>query len=86
MTKTATAPYDIAKHLRTREEMAAYLEASIDESGGNATFVANALGDIARAKGMAQAASDVGLSEESLHKALSGERNPSFETIKGLLE
>ena len=81
MTKTTTAPYDVAEHLRTREEMAAYLEASIEEAGGDATFVAKALGDIARARGMAQVASDAGLSRESLYKALSGERVPTFETI-----
>ncbi len=81
MSKTATAPYDVAEHLRTREEMAAYLEASIEESAGDAAFVAKALGDIARAKGMAQVASDAGLSRESLHKALSGARKPTFETV-----
>ncbi|MYH14433.1 MAG: putative addiction module antidote protein [Gammaproteobacteria bacterium] len=81
MSKTATTPYDVAEHLRTREEMAAYLEASIEESAGDAAFVAKALGDIARAKGMAQVASDAGLSRESLYKALSGERKPTFETI-----
>ena len=81
MTKTATSPYDVAEHLRTREEMAAYLEASIEEAGGDAAFVAKALGDIARARGMAQVASDAGLSRESLYKALSGERNPTFDTV-----
>ena len=81
MSKTATAPYNLAEHLRTREEMAAYLEASIEESAGDAAFVAKALGDIARAKGMAQAANDAGLSRESLYKALSGERKPTFETV-----
>ena len=83
MIKTVTAPYDVAEHLRTREEMAAYLEASIEESDGDAAFVAKALGDIAiaRAHGMAQVASDAGLSRESLYKALSGERVPTFETV-----
>ena len=81
MTKTATSPYDVAEHLRTREEMAAYLEASIEEAGGDAAFVAKALGDIARARGMAQVASDAGLSRESLYKALSGDRNPTFDTV-----
>ena len=81
MTKTATSRYDVAEHLRTREEMAAYLEAAIEEAGGDAAFVAKALGDIARAKGMAQVASDTGLSRESLYKALSGERNPTFATV-----
>ncbi|MCE2426105.1 MAG: putative addiction module antidote protein [Pseudomonadales bacterium] len=81
MTKTATSPYDVAEHLRTREEMAAYLEASIEEADGDAAFVAKALGDIARARGMAQVASDAGLSRESLYKALSGDRNPTFDTV-----
>ena len=57
------------------------LEASIEEAGGDAAFVAKALGDIARARGMAQVASDAGLSRESLYKALSGERNPTFDTV-----
>ena len=81
MTKTVTAPYDVAEHLRTREDMAAYLEATIEEAGDDAAFVAKALGDIARAKGMAQVAVDAGLSRESLYKALSGERKPTFETV-----
>jgi len=61
--------------------MAAYLEASIAEAKGDAAFIAKALGDIARAKGMTQVARDAGLSRESLYKALSGERTPAFETI-----
>ncbi|WP_318556473.1 addiction module antidote protein [Geobacter anodireducens] len=81
MTKTATSRYDVAEHLRTPEEMAAYLEASLEEANGDATFIAKALGDIARAKGMSQVARDAGLSRESLYKALSGERVPSFDTI-----
>lgn len=52
MTKTATSRYDVAEHLRTREDMAAYLEASIEQPDGDAAFVAKALGDIARARGM----------------------------------
>ena len=78
---TATTQYDVTEHLRTPEEMAAYLEACIEEAGDDAAFVAKALGDIARAKGMSQVARDSGLSRESLYKALSGERNPSFDTI-----
>ncbi len=61
--------------------MAAYLEACFEESKGDAAFVAKALGDIARAKGMTQVARDAGLSRESLYKALSGERTPGFDTI-----
>lgn len=76
-----TTPYDVADHLRNPEEMAAYLEACIEESDGDAAFIAKALGDIARAKGMSQVARDAGLSRESLYKALSGERTPGFDTI-----
>lgn len=81
MAKTNTTRYDIAEHLRTPDEMAAYLEACLEEADGDAAFVAKALGDIARAKGMTQVANDAGLSRESLYKALSGERSPSFDTI-----
>lgn len=42
--------YDVADHLRTPEEMAAYLEASIAECDGDVSFVAKALDDIARAQ------------------------------------
>lgn len=81
MAKTRTTKYDVAEHLRTPEEMAAYLEACLEEADGDAAFVAKALGDIARAKGMTQVARDAGLSRESLYKALSGERTPGFDTI-----
>ena len=81
MRKTKTSRYDVAEHLRTPHEMAAYLEACLAEAGGDAAFVAKALGDIARAKGMSQVAKETGLSRESLYKALSGERTPAFDTI-----
>ena len=81
MSKTATTRYDVAEHLRTPEEMAAYLEACLEEADGDAAYIPKALGDIARAKGMAQVAQDAGLSRESLYKALSGERSPDFDTI-----
>lgn len=86
MKKTKTSRYDVAEHLRTPKEMAAYLQACLEEADGDAAFVAKALGDIARAKGMAQVARDSGLSRESLYKALSGERSPGFETILKVIE
>ena len=81
MKKVKTTRYDVAEHLRTPEEMAAYLEACLEEANGDAAFIAKALGNIARAKGMSDVARDAGLSRESLYKALSGERNPGFDTI-----
>ena len=79
--KTKTSPWDVAEHLRTPEEMVACLEACIEEADGDAAFIAKALGDIARARGMTQVARDSGLSRECLYKALSGERSPGFDTI-----
>ena len=78
---TKLTDYDVANHLRTSEEMAAYLEACIAESDGDASFVAQALGNIARAKGMSEIARETGLGRESLYKALSGDGNPQFDTI-----
>ena len=73
--------WDTVEHLPTDEDMAMYLAACMDEAGDDAAFIAAALGDIARAKGMTQLTKDTGLGRESLYKALSGEGNPSFGTI-----
>jgi probable addiction module antidote protein len=81
MAKTRTTPFDVADHLQIPEDMAAYLDASLEEANGDATLVAKALGDIARARGMSRVARDAGLSRESLYKALSGQRSPTFGTI-----
>ena len=78
---TKTMPYDVAEQLRTPEEMAAYLDAWLDEAPDDAAGIARALGDIARAKGMTQVAKDAGLSRESLYRALSTDGNPSFATV-----
>ena len=78
---TKTHAYDVAAHLRTPEEMAAYLDAWLDEAPDDAAGIARALGDIARAKGMSQVAKDAGLSRESLYRALSADGNPSFATV-----
>ena len=79
--KTRTRAYDVAEHLRTPEEMAAYVDAWLAEAPDDPAGIARALGDIARAKGMSQVARDAGLSRESLYRALSAEGNPSFATI-----
>jgi len=79
--KTKTTPYDVAEHLRTPKEMAAYLDAWLEEAPDDTTGIAKALGDVARAKGMTQVAKDAGLSRESLYRALSADGNPSFATV-----
>ena len=71
--------YDTADYLQSEEEIAAYLEAVMEE--GDPALIAAALGDIAKALNNSQLARDVGMSREGLYKALSGEGNPSFSTI-----
>ncbi len=73
--------WDAVEYLKTDEDRVMYLQACMDEAGDDAAFIAAALGDIARAKGMTQLAKDAGMARESLYKALSGEGNPSFGTI-----
>ena len=79
MAKTVTKAWDAAEHLKNDEDMVAYLEAALHE--GDASLIAAALGDIARAKGMSKIAMDAGLGRESLYKALSPQGNPEFATI-----
>ncbi|MCA9643488.1 MAG: putative addiction module antidote protein [Myxococcales bacterium] len=79
--KSNIAAYDVAEHLRTPEEAAAYLDAWLEEAPDDVSGIARALGDIARAKGMSQVAKEAGLSRESLYRALSEGGNPSFSTV-----
>ena len=72
--KIKTRPWDPAEHLTTEGDMAAYLEAALED--GDPALIAAALGDIARAKGMSQIARETGLGLESLYKALSPDGNP----------
>ena len=73
--------WDSSSYLKTPADELAYLDACLEEAGDDAAFIAKALGNIAKARGMTQLAKDTGLGRESLYKALSGEGNPSFATI-----
>ena len=66
MTTLKLRKWDSAQHIKTDEDMAAYLEACLQEAGDDAAFIAKALGNIARAKGMTQLSKDTGLGRESL--------------------
>ena len=79
MGKAITKIWDPAEHLVTEADMAAYLEAALQEDDSH--LIAAALGDMARAKGMTQIARETGLGRESLYKALSPEGNAEFATI-----
>jgi len=80
-TKETFSRYDTADYLKTEEDVAAYLEAVMDEAGDDAALVAQALGAVARSRGMVQLAKDTGLTREGLYKALSADGNPSFGTV-----
>jgi probable addiction module antidote protein len=79
MARTKTRPYDAAEYLETEEDVAAYLQAALEE--GDAALVVHALGNIARARGISQIARATGLRRESLCKAFSPEGNPEFATV-----
>jgi probable addiction module antidote protein len=74
-------PYDSADYLTGIEDVAAYLEAAIEEAGDDPAFIAQALGTIARSGNVSELARRVDMSREGLYKALSAEGNPSFATI-----
>jgi probable addiction module antidote protein len=80
-----TTPWNVQDHLQTPEECALYLEAVLAEAGDDPSFIAKAIGDVARARGMSQTARDTGLTREGLYKALSEEGNPSFGTVLKVL-
>ncbi len=76
-----TTRWDSAEYLKTEEDIQLYLEACIEESGDDPSFIIHALGVIARAKNMSQLARDTGLTREGLYKALSPDGNPTFATV-----
>jgi probable addiction module antidote protein len=77
--KVTFSRYDTADYLKTEEDIAAYLDAVVEE--GDPALIAAALGDIARARNFSQLAREVGLSRQGLDKALSGEGNPTLATV-----
>lgn len=79
MNKVKTRPFDASNYLQNDEDIAAYLQAAIED--GDPALLAAALGDVAKARGMTQLARDTGLSRESLYKSLSGERAPNSDTL-----
>lgn len=76
--------WDVVDHLNTERDMALYLEACLEEN--DPALVAAALGDIVRARGMAQLARGTGLTREGLYKALSSDGNPSFATMMKVMQ
>lgn len=84
MAKTKTYDWSPSEHLETREQMADYLEAALEDGGSG--VIAAALGDIARSQGMSSIAESTGLGRESLYKSLSEDGNPEFATVLKVVE
>lgn len=84
MARIRTRKWDPARHLKSDDEILAYLQAALED--GDPVVIAAVLGDIARAKGMADIARRAGLGRESLYKALSVTGNPELSTVLGVLK
>lgn len=78
--------FDAAEYLNSPEEMAAYLDACLEDDPGDGSLIRAALNDIARARGMSQVARDAGIGRESLYKALGEQGNPEFVTIMKVIQ
>jgi probable addiction module antidote protein len=84
-TKETFSRWDAADYLKSEDDIAAYLQACIEEAPDDPALIAAALGDVARARGMVQLARDTGLTREGLYKALSKDGNPNFGTVLKVL-
>jgi probable addiction module antidote protein len=76
-------PYDSAEMLETEEDILTYLEFAME--GNDPKHIANALGVVARSKGMTEIARKTGLGRQALYSALSMDGNPTLETLMSVL-
>lgn len=83
-TKIKTHPYDSAKYLNSIEARTAYLTEAFET--GDASFITQALGTVARARGMSGVARKAGLSRENLYRSLNGETKTELETVMRVLK
>jgi probable addiction module antidote protein len=74
-----TTRFDAAHYLDTEERQIAYIAMALES--GEPDFVRDALGLVARARGMGGIAKKAGLNRESLYKALGESGNPEFGTV-----
>jgi probable addiction module antidote protein len=79
-----TLPFDPAEHLTDPDDQAELLNEALDS--GNAVYIANALGTIARARGMSEVARGAGVTREALYKAFSDKGDPRLSTLLGVLK
>jgi probable addiction module antidote protein len=82
--KIKTRAWDSAQHLRDEQDIRHYLEAALEEAPDDAAFMATVLGNVARARNMAELARDTRIARETLYKITRGEGNPTLDTISRL--
>lgn len=73
--------FDAADHLENLDDVAAFLEAALEDSVEDPSAVPHALGIIARSQNMSELARRVDMSRDGLYKALSADGNPTWSTI-----
>jgi probable addiction module antidote protein len=81
MAKPKLRKFDPANYLKSEKDLALYLDACLKEGGDDPAFIAAALGDIARAKGISKLAGKTGMTRAGLYKALGKDGNPSFGAV-----
>ena len=79
----STKPFDAAKYFESTEAQARLLTDALESE--HPGYIADALGTVARARGIATIAEETGLSRQALHKALSDKGNPTLSTVLKVL-
>jgi probable addiction module antidote protein len=82
--KVKTRVWDSVEHLRDEDDIRRYIDAALEEAPDDAAFLAAVLGDVARARNIAELARTTGIARETLYKMLRGEGNPTMTTISKL--
>lgn len=82
-TKTAFKKWDAAEYIETKDDVLATLDVAFRD--GDIEYLLKDLGDIARSKGMAQLARELGVTREGLYRSITPTGNPSFETVLKLI-
>ena len=75
--------FDVSQYLDSKETIAEYLSQVLAD--GNTDELLEAIGNIAKAKGMAQIAADTGLGRESLYKSFQAGSKPRIDTVLKVL-
>jgi len=80
---TKTKPFDPADYLWSEDDILDYLKIWMED--GSPQEIARAIGDVARSKGMSEIARKAGVGRQALYNSLSGNGNPTLETLVGVL-